>query len=692
MGDKKSYIQGFLIIILLLSLRAEAYGMKTAIHENQQKLREDSLLKILRTSTGAKQQLDILSKLASLNWQTPKEPGYLQQMACQALKTDSIDDFYYAASCLGRYYCNTNQIDSLKYWADKVDSLTEVRKETPQVCFDFLNYYCRYYLMNQDYELAMNEAVCLQMLSDETHNRQGTISSYEYQGLIYVAIGRDRDAAKAFEKGWELLKETGDQPDYELQILPYLLIAYLQLDELEKTRSALEQFTCLLQKMEEQEKRVPRFHYPFKNKYALLYSNYINLYVAEKNHAKASEAVEKASAYIDEKSQAHITSVYYPAMARYYFLGKEYARALAEIEKGLLVDYSASTLELKAKILKAAGKTDEALAVYEEMQLLMKQSHTTIYSRQINQLRTLHTLNEKKMQDQQWLLQKEKLSQKQKQLTASLIFSCVLLALSYLLIRYALHTRRLKNILQRERIELLETSDKLRIAKEQAEESNRLKTSFVANISHEIRTPLNAIVGFSDLLEDASEEEKREYIRIIHNNTDLLLKLVNDVLELSQLESDSFSISLREYDIHTCCTDTLNSIYPKVQSGVQLNFTYNENPCVLKTDPFRLQQLLSNLLTNAAKFTEQGEIVLDYRIDREKKQVVFSVADTGCGVAPDKQESIFKPFEKVDGFKQGAGLGLAISRMIAENFGGTLRVDPDYTAGARFVFIHPLTD
>ena len=110
----------------------------------------------------------------------------------------------------------------------------------------------------------------------------------------------------------------------------------------------------------------------------------------------------------------------------------------------------------------------------------------------------------------------------------------------------------------------------------------------------------------------------------------------------------------------------------------------------MKTDILRLEQLLLNLLTNAAKFTVQGEINLDYQVDKEKMQVIFSVTDTGCGVPPDKQESIFNRFEKVDEFKQGAGLGLPICRTIAGLFGGTLTVDPAYTGGARFIFVHPI--
>ena len=131
------------------------------------------------------------------------------------------------------------------------------------------------------------------------------------------------------------------------------------------------------------------------------------------------------------------------------------------------------------------------------------------------------------------------------------------------------------------------------------------------------------------------------------------------------------------------------SMQQKVMPDVAMTLTCSDKDFVMMTDSLRLQQLLLNLLTNAAKCTEQGEINLDYQVDRDKQQVVFSVTDTGCGIPPDKQESIFNRFEKVDEFKQGAGLGLSICRTIADHFGGTLTVDPDYTRGARFIFVPP---
>lgn len=694
MKAENHYISIFLLTIALLLLGKKVGAGELKPDKKQEKTYRDSLLTVVETTTHAKEKLVALSELARLNWQTPAETYYRQQQAKIALETDSFTYFYQAASELGRYYCNANNRDSLKLWGDKVDSIAKIRKETPNATFDFLNYYCRYYLRNGDYELAMNEAVCLQMLSEEADNPKAAISSQEYLGLIYLVIGRDRDAEQAFEKGLALLKQQQPpMPDYEIQLMSYLFISYLRLQELDKMRTGLDYFAWLLQQMkEEQALHLKWANYPFKEKYAVLHSYYINLYVAEKNGPEATEAVQKASSYVEDKPSPYLTSIYNLALARYYFFLKDYPRALAEINKTLAADYSIETLELKINIYEAWGKKDEALAIHAELLDFIKQTNITAFTRQIDQLQTLHNLNEKKMQEQKLLLQKEKLSQKQKQLTASLIFTSVLLILIYLLIRYALHTRRLKIDLQKERSELIETSRKLRIAKEQAEVSNRMKTSFVANMNHEVRTPLNAIVGFSDLLADADEEERQFYIRVIHENTYLLLKLVDDILDLSLMESGRFNLNPSDTDIYTCCQHALNNIRSKVHPGVQLDFTYSDHPFILKTDPQRLQQLLQNLLGNAAKFTEEGKIVLAYHIDQIRQQVVFSVTDTGCGISPEQQETIFKRFEKLDDFKQGAGLGLVISRKIADYLGGSLTVDPTYTRGACFVFTHPFFD
>ena len=189
-----------------------------------------------------------------------------------------------------------------------------------------------------------------------------------------------------------------------------------------------------------------------------------------------------------------------------------------------------------------------------------------------------------------------------------------------------------------------------------------------------MRTPLNAIVGFSELLASSeySEEEKIRFAGEVNHSSELLLNLVNDVLDLSRLESGKIKFSVKPNDLVACCQRALDSIRH-----------------TLNTDALRLQQLLTNLLSNAAKFTSEGEINLSFTVDEGKEEVRFSVTDTGCGIPEDKCEKIFERFEKLDDFIQGTGLGLSVCQIISEQLNGSLSVDISYKDGARFVFIHP---
>lgn len=230
-------------------------------------------------------------------------------------------------------------------------------------------------------------------------------------------------------------------------------------------------------------------------------------------------------------------------------------------------------------------------------------------------------------------------------------------------------------------------------ARIRAEESDRLKTAFLANMSHEIRTPLNAIVGFSSLMqgEELSQEERAEYCAIVVNNSEMLLTLLNDILDISSLECGKIRFNYSAEEIVQICQHILMTTAHTCQPGVEGRLECAVDSYMLTTDVHRLSQILINLLTNAAKFTSEGSIVLGVEICPEQNEVLFSVTDTGPGIPLDKQEMVFNRFEKLDGNKKkGTGLGLAICRQIAMIFGGRIWVDPTYTGGARFIFAHPI--
>lgn len=220
-----------------------------------------------------------------------------------------------------------------------------------------------------------------------------------------------------------------------------------------------------------------------------------------------------------------------------------------------------------------------------------------------------------------------------------------------------------------------------------------LKSAFLANMSHEIRTPLNAIVGFSSLMQsgDLSQEERAEYCSIVVNNSEMLLTLLNDILDISSLECGKIKFSYASEDIVQLCQHVIMTTAHTRQPGVECRFESPVESYMLTTDAHRLSQILINLLTNAGKFTSKGSIILSFEVHSEQNAVVFVVTDTGSGISLDKQELIFTRFEKLEGNKKkGTGLGLSICRQIAVIFGGDIWVDPTYVIGARFVFTHPI--
>lgn len=247
------------------------------------------------------------------------------------------------------------------------------------------------------------------------------------------------------------------------------------------------------------------------------------------------------------------------------------------------------------------------------------------------------------------------------------------------------HTKKLKD-------ELQESESALRDAKDRAEESSRLKSAFLANMSHEIRTPLNAIVGFSDVLASggSSEDEQQGYVDIIKTNSDLLLRLINDILDVSRLEADRVTFTFEECDVVPLCQRVLASVSQARKSENEFIFECDRESMDMRTDTQRLQQVIINLLSNADKFTRNGKITLGLKVDEKQREVLFSVSDTGTGIPLEKQKLVFERFEKLNEYVQGTGLGLSICKLTVEKWGGKIWVDPGYTDGARFVFTHPL--
>ena len=232
--------------------------------------------------------------------------------------------------------------------------------------------------------------------------------------------------------------------------------------------------------------------------------------------------------------------------------------------------------------------------------------------------------------------------------------------------------------------------EELNEARKVAENSMHLKSLFLSNMSHEIRTPLNALAGFSAILaeDNLDQETRQQFEGIIHQNSDLLLKLINDVVDFSRQQNGEMQFKIEEQDAVEICRNVVETVDKVKRTAAEIRFESDLDSLTLSTDKARLQQMLINLLVNANKFTDKGSIVLTLKKDGNVAQ--FSVTDTGCGIAPEKREKIFNRFEKLDENAQGTGLGLSICQLIIEHLGGKIWVDPDYNDGARFCFTHPI--
>ena len=291
-------------------------------------------------------------------------------------------------------------------------------------------------------------------------------------------------------------------------------------------------------------------------------------------------------------------------------------------------------------------------------------------------------------------LEQQKVKQKEEQMKAEAriaLLGIILISLFVISFLMSVYLYRRRKMLQALRV----TNENLIVARDKAEQSDKMKTQFIQNMTHEIRTPLNAIVGFSQLLTtpgmQVGEEEKAEFSRLIQHNSDLLTTLVNDVLDLASLESGKYTMSLSLCRCNDMCRAAMASVQHRKAPGVEMSFTSEvDDDFELMTDGKRLQQVLINYLTNAEKYTSHGEIRVHCSLSENPGNMTFSVEDTGPGVPADKADLIFTRFYKLDSFKQGTGLGLNICSAIAERLHGEVKCDKNYTQGARFLFIHPL--
>ncbi len=348
------------------------------------------------------------------------------------------------------------------------------------------------------------------------------------------------------------------------------------------------------------------------------------------------------------------------------FLQTEYARINHNIYKEALLE--------KADLLVKMGNKEEAYGQYGKVFSYIKTSFEKNYPKEIDRLCT-------RFQADQLAYQNER----DRIVSMRFYLAGIIVSVLFLIFLLVLGWKKI--------FRLKRSQMRQEAMKEKAVQAIQRKDMFLSNMSHEVRTPLNAIVGFSAVLTDEDEsfddESRREFSEIIKVNSFQLLKLINDILDFSDFENDNITFNIRTHDAVKLCNEVVETVMVSRKLEVEMRFDTDLSVLMLDTDDARLRQVLINLLVNAAKFTEQGSIVLELKM-ADADTALFSVTDTGCGIPPEKQHLIFERFEKLNDFVQGSGLGLSICQLIVKYMNGKLWVDSGYTRGARFCFTHPL--
>lgn len=544
-------------------------------------------------------------------------------------------------------------IDSIISWTDELAPTLKSPK-TEEAYFTLVLWEVNAYIMRGDLSLAIDRARLMYEYAKDIKSNFGIALSNQAIGQAYSASNIQDKALSSYMDALRYLPENNPQT---YRLLVKISTQLQQMNRLEEAMEYVEKLNPLLEQNPEHPLAIP-----------ILIEN-ATYYISSGDQDTALQYLHQADSIYKNHTHeiAHEFSINYYTAACYRALAADYHdkekadEALALYNQLLeVVSNNKRSLEYrwicaeKIYLYKLLGHFDEACQIYKELYSVTDTLASKSYIRQINALKATYQVDE---------IELENKAQQNKMVVVLIFIGLGLLTFISML---AIWLRRQKKVV----VMSTETLEQLR---HNAENATRAKSIFLSNMSHEIRTPLNALSGFSALLteEGLDDSTRRQCTDIIQQNSELLLKLINDVIDLSSLEFGKMQFSIAEHDAVATCRNVTDTVGKVKQTQAELLFETSLEELYIETDDSRLQQVLINLLINATKFTPDGSITLKLEKQSEK-MALFSVTDTGCGIPKEKQASIFQRFEKLDENAQGSGLGLSICQLIIEHIGGKI--------------------
>ena len=617
--------------------------------------------------------LDSLFALAQANVQQQKGFDYTTQLLeLSRQQKDRLQEAN-AMFCYVRYYYSKNP-DSMYFWMQKALPLF-LEQERYVEYFRMKAWYI--YVLNRTKrnEEALKYVSGLREEAGRLKFPEGMEMANQALADFYLSNNLGEEGVALYEEVIRSMEMRNAPLIKRINIVRQLMNKALDPDIRMKYVKRLDDYIhiCKSRNMDWLDEEIPLYYLEY-----VAHRHYAIEYIKRNELQEALSHLKKAEELLGQHEMFSYKNELLTIYGYYYKQSKQYNRALVVYDSLLplwrkrnTMDSYLETLQDKADVLLESGRDRAASLAYKEYAFLNDSLSKVRFYDELAEMKTQHEVDKLELKNKQMDLEVAQAHSHLLQMGggAALLFvlCCLLGYISYSRHRYG---------------------QQLKVAKEKAEEPDRMKSAFLANMNHEIRTPLNAIVGFSQVLVDEDDlETRREYADIIQSNNELLQRLIADVLDISKIESNTMALTYAEHDLPVLMKEIYNVIRLRMPEEVELEL--NECPPQLFcTDRNRLTQILTNLLTNAIKHTEKGFIRFGYQVTAT--DIIFSVEDSGEGIPEDKLEKIFSRFVQLNDWSKGVGLGLAICKGLITQMGGTISVSSVFGEGSTFTVVLPL--
>lgn len=622
----------------------------------------DSLLIELRALPHDTTRLKLLEKLVLTEQNSPHYIEYAEEMFNEAQRQKNPK--YICSSTYFKilYYYNKNEVDSVSKLVNYVKPIAE-RMEFFRLYFNAQKLLIYTYTYKEKYEYAINESLKMLEKAEELNNTDGRIAAYSCLASAYHETNRTKEEGEALRKAYKYVSEQTTSST-QFNVLNQLIVFSKDQKDYSSLKTYLKENKQLLQEMLSLD---PDMYESYFNLYLFseIFQTYYYTGIGKIDSAKYH--IEEAQDFITPQSYIPYMALYYDASAEYYRHTKDYQAALLYIDSALIkmkqfesaqMEY-AKQLSRKADILQEMGKYAEALPLYESSNHIQDSLTAAISAKQLEEIKEIHHLN-------QLVWERGKLRNR--------VQTSILLSLGIILILCIGYMFRINLIRKALKISEKETHKATR----QTEEANEMKNRFLSNMSHAIRVPLNGVLGFSQIIAHETEiddQTRKEYAEIIQQNTDQLMRLVNNVLDLSRLEAGMMKFQMSNYDIVQLCNDAVGMAHMQ-NPTLHTHFISNIDEYIIHTDTNRFMQFIVSILTCPfASFKEERD--LNFTLNKNGEILRFKI--TNCPLADLKYAN------------QDSALRNDVNRLFIKHFGGTYQVIPDSKEGPTILFTYPAT-